>query len=116
MNTQEMIEAIRANYPPENYSELRYALEHCLALLEAEAEGRLIVLPCKVGDTVFWVVNLNDPESIVRDEVVDIIIEANGVVRLVLPNLSVEPTITNEHLFFTRAKAEAVLKEVDNAR
>ena len=24
-------------------------------LMEAEAEGRLLVLPCKVGDTVYWI-------------------------------------------------------------
>lgn len=29
-------------------------MDHCLDLLEAEADDRLIILPCKVGDTV-WV-------------------------------------------------------------
>ena len=53
MNTQEMIETIRSNYPPENYSMLREALDHCLTLLDAEAEDRLLILPCKIGDTVF---------------------------------------------------------------
>lgn len=50
MNTQEMIEAVLYNYeqsvyPWENYSGLRASLDHCLTLLKAEAEGRLLVLP-----------------------------------------------------------------------
>lgn len=48
-----MIEAIQSNYPPEKYSELRAALDHCLALLAAEAESRLQILPCKVDTRVY---------------------------------------------------------------
>lgn len=53
MNTQEMIEAIKSNYPPEKYSELRESLDHCLTLLKAKSEGRLLILPCKVGTRVY---------------------------------------------------------------
>ena len=32
-------------------------IDHIRDLLQAEKEGRLVVLPCKVGDTVYWLHN-----------------------------------------------------------
>ena len=39
-----------------------------VALMEADKDGRLVVLPCKVGDTVYRIVRDADPH-ITRDEV-----------------------------------------------
>jgi hypothetical protein len=38
MNYKEAIEAIKKNYPPENYSLLREALDIAITLLEKESE------------------------------------------------------------------------------
>ena len=43
---QQMIETIRSNYPPENYSMLREALDYCLGLLEAETTMGNGLKPC----------------------------------------------------------------------
>lgn len=32
-------------------------IDHLLELKKAEQDGRLVVLPCKVGDTVYWLHN-----------------------------------------------------------
>lgn len=56
LTPEEMIQAIKSNYPDASrYSMLCEALIHALELLQAESEGRLIILPCKVGDTVYAV-------------------------------------------------------------
>ena len=56
MDPLEMIEAIKANYPPENYMQLREALDHCTDLLAAEASGRMLLLPCKMDERIYTVV------------------------------------------------------------
>ena len=35
----------------------KYCIDHIRDLLHAEQDGRLVVLPCKVGDTVYWLHN-----------------------------------------------------------
>lgn len=40
----EMIDAIKKNYPPPRYSMLREALDHAIDLMKAESEGGLLVL------------------------------------------------------------------------
>ena len=115
MNTQEMIEAIRLNYPPENYSMLREALDHCLALLEAEAEGRLLILPCKVGDTVFAI---KDRRIYIVDVIGFRVHEWTGLYVLLLfdsrkTNGSYEFRIEEfgKTVFLSREEAEATIPE-----
>ena len=38
-------------------------VEHALDLLKAEQEGRLVVLPCKIGDTLYMIVKKPIPEK-----------------------------------------------------
>jgi len=42
---------------PEEIKNLKNGIipDHWAELFKAECEGRLIVLPCKVGDTVYWI-------------------------------------------------------------
>ena len=42
MTNQEAIETIEANYPPENYSMLRAALDMALSLLEKQESQKII--------------------------------------------------------------------------
>ena len=37
-----------------NYEDTGFEPEHISELLQAENDGRLVVLPCKVGDAVYW--------------------------------------------------------------
>lgn len=34
-----------------------YDLDHLRELVEADKDGRCVVLPCKVGDKVYWIVD-----------------------------------------------------------
>ena len=56
---------------PEEIAELTKSLlvgmnkrNRAMELLQAESEGRLIVLPCKVGDTVYEITNLSGDDAI----------------------------------------------------
>ena len=104
MKTKEMIEAIRSNYPPENYSELREALDHCLTLLKAESEGRLLILPCKVGDTVWKIVRHRVDVSGYRMEW-----EWETCIEAVKFSIGVFEAI-GKTVFLTREEAEAALR------
>lgn len=56
MTNQEVIETIKANYPPENYSMLREALDIAIALLKSQ-EPRVVTLEevkTLNRDTVVW--------------------------------------------------------------
>lgn len=80
------------------------------AIMDAEREGRLLILPCKVGDTVFWVPDMKKSDWIIEDTVIGFIVEENGRIRLMLPGLCMEPIYPQTHLFLTREEAEAALR------
>lgn len=46
---EEMIELLR-----ESFGSFHKSLSHAIDLLKAEADGRLMILPCKPGDTVYF--------------------------------------------------------------
>lgn len=62
LTVNEMIDAIKKNYPPPQYSMLMEALDHASELMKAEAQGRLVVLPCKVGTPIYWI-NFNQHDG-----------------------------------------------------
>ncbi len=81
-------------------------------LMNADAEGRLIVLPCKVGDTVYW----NTGIEIKQAPVIDYVIDSMMQLRLNLPTLGICPVYPYPgHIFLTREEAEAALGRADNA-
>lgn len=53
MNNQEAIEVLKSNYPPDNYTMLREALDVSIKLLEAEKDGRVVVLPKEAHQPMF---------------------------------------------------------------
>lgn len=116
LTVNEMIDAIKKNYPPPQYSMLMEALDHASKLMKAESEGRLVVLPCKVGDTLYEI-DLPEYGVIVCK-----------VMWMILKNdVSVQVEVTDGHglgsgycfelsdfgktVFRTREEAEAKLKE-----
>lgn len=96
--------------------EKKYA--HWKELEKAEAEGRLVVLPCTVGDTVYFrtyaknaTVDLGiQPHKVVTYRLGMVIEGSSGVPETVLPDYEFGRTV-----FLTREEAEAALKGESNA-
>lgn len=84
--------------------------KHIVDLLTAESQGRLVVLPCKVGDTVY----MPDPEKIIIPvRVQGIAITASGQTILHFGGYPVEYAWGNEvgkTIHLTHAEAEAALE------
>lgn len=78
-------------------------IEHMHDLLQAEKDGRLVVLPCKPWDKVYQTDGLNIYES----KVERIIFEAD--------NIAFSEDAIGRSIFLTREKAEAALKKMENA-
>ena len=73
--------------------------------------GQVVILPCKVGDMVYWFTGLDIWERTVQGFMSD----GDGLGwRLCLEDFT--PTINNDRLFYTRAEAEAKLKELRDER
>ena len=79
----------------------------------AEEEGRLVVLPCKVGDTV-W--TFYDDMSDVVDftvEKIQIEFDKNGKPYFLIDVMGFEEDCLGRTLFFDREEAEKALKEME---
>lgn len=79
----------------------------------AEEEGRLVALPCKVGDTV-W--TFYDDMSGVVDftvEKIQIEFDKNGKPYFLIDGMDFEEDCLGNTLFFDREKAEKALKEME---
>ena len=85
--------------------------KHVQDLLQAEKEGRMVLLPCKVGDTV-WVIWGKDVIYYIVDR---IHILANNQVQIrakhhVIDNVYLYPDMFGKTVFLTREEAEEALK------
>lgn len=76
---------------------------------DAEESGLLVRLPCKVGDTVYWVPDLSG-DIILTDTISAICLYRGNRLRVVLPKVDIEPIYPNAHLFLTREEAEKALE------
>lgn len=76
---------------------------------KAEAEGRLLILPCKVGDTV----SINTPSGATLQEVVDSILMPEFRTRTTggLRGLDFQWRDFGKTVFLTRAEAEAAIRK-----
>lgn len=103
--------------------EIEYRQDVCLwipedrfaEIINAEADGRLVVLPCKVGDTVYveWSDGLEYDKSVVEK----ISIGADGQARFLIPAYLHSHSASwyqtsdfGKTVFLTREEAEATLK------
>ena len=75
----------------------KYCIDHIRDLLHAEQDGRLVVLPCKVGDTVYQI----DAERVYESEVKWIIFDCDDI--------AFDERAIGESIFLTREEAEAAL-------
>lgn len=100
-------------------AEVEYTIDkHFQELLSADAEGRLLVLPCKVGDTVYAVERFCDGASrdcgsfVSCEECDDYRQEiVQRRIGTVLQAVSVTEQF-NKTVFLTREEAEEKLREV----
>lgn len=80
-------------------------VEEFAELKQAKSDGRLVVLPCKVGDTIYRInANKRDQRYGVHEEqvtAVDVTVYINGIIRPL------------EYLFPDREAAEAALVEME---
>ena len=74
-------------------------LERAQELAQAEKDGRLVVLPCKVGDMVYQTNGLDIYESEVRKIVFD------------TDNIAFDESAIGKSIFLTREEADAALKK-----
>lgn len=74
-------------------------IDHLHDLLQAEQAGRLVVLPCKVGDTVYQI----DAERVYESEVKWIIFDCDDI--------AFDERAIGGSIFLTREEAEAALAQ-----
>ncbi len=94
-------------------------LERAQELAQAEKDGRLVVLPCKVGDTVY---EANKRGFVSIYEVISIHVSSYSIlvgwnlVDGIYSNLNgFEVSALGKTVFLTRAEAEAALKKREEA-
>lgn len=87
--------------------------ERCVELAEADKDGRLVVLPCKVGDTVFLV---GEYERSMHECTVEYFCIARGETSMLNidkssgQNFGTDLRAVGKYCFFSREEAEAALR------
>ena len=77
----------------------KYGIDHIWDIIQAEQAGRLVVLPCKVGDTVYQI----DAERVYESEVKWIIFDCDDI--------AFDERAIGGSIFLTREEAEAALAQ-----
>ena len=82
-------------------------------IAEADKDGRVVVLPCKVGDTVWRIIRDGEPH-ITRDDVRDMYFadDMTPCVELVGGRVTFTEKF-GKTVFLTRAEAERALQEME---
>ena len=91
-------------------------LKHIHELAEADKDGRVVVLPCKVGDTVWRIVRDREPH-ITRDEVRDMyfVDDMTPCIELVGRRVTFTEKF-GKTVFLSRAEAERALQEMEGKK
>ncbi len=90
------------------------APERLLELAQAEKDGRLVVLPCKIMDTIFMAVGRYGITGFEEDRCDGFFINREGVLQIKAQCYSGNHAtygLPGETVFLTREEAEAELKE-----
>lgn len=97
----------------EDIAELCGGVDRLREFAEADKDGRLVVLPCKVGDTVWRIVRDGEPH-ITRDEVRDMYFadDMTPCVELVGGRVTFTEKF-GKTVFLTREEAERALREME---
>ena len=100
----------------ETLSGCDYSISRMVELMKADVEGRVVVLPCRVGDTVWRIVRDGEPH-ITRDEVRDMCFADDMTLCVELVGGRV--TFTEKFgktVFLTREEAEKALQEMEGKK
>ena len=92
--------------------EQRVFYKNILRMVKADVEGRLLVLPCKVGDTVYEIIEETVPNRyfyIDEWKVQDVSVKA-------VKHADEWESYDYENLYFTREEAEAALERRRNRK
>ena len=76
-----------------------------------EEQGRLVILPCKVGDTLYRLVP-NLYREYVEIKIAQFVINKNGIYFITDKGVSWSADKIGKTVFLTKAEAEAKLKEL----
>lgn len=100
----------------EDIAELCGGFDRLRELAEADKDGRVVVLPCKVGDTVWRIVRDGEPH-ITRDEVRDMCFadDMTPCIELVGGRVTFTEKF-GKTVFLTREEAEKALQEMEGAK
>lgn len=80
---------------------------------QEESEGKLIHLPCKVGDTVYYITGLS--RKYVKSAIVnEIVINSKGISELFVSNDTVNFENSFDVFYLTREEAEKALEEQES--
>lgn len=95
-----------------------YSIERMAELMKADVEGRVVVLPCKVGDTVYFV----NAKQILEFAVVGYAVDETGISWVHSEHVdkigntnerTFSPDRFGKNTFFTREEAEKALQEME---
>lgn len=99
-------------------SECGYSISRMVELMCADKEGRVVVLPCKVGDTVYFV----NAKKILEFAVVGYAVDETGISWVYSEHVdktghtnerTFSPDRFGKNTFFTREEAEKALAEME---
>ena len=80
---------------------------------DLEEQGRLVILPCKVGDTLYRLVP-NLYREYVEIKIAQFVINKNGIYFTTDKGVSWSADKIGKTVFLTQAEAEQKLKEMEN--
>ena len=97
----------------ETLSGCGYSISRMVELMKADKEGRLVVLPCKVGDTVYFALL----GRIIEKQVFSIVSFSNST-RIYCGGTSeyFRPEDIGKTFFITREEAEKALQEMEGKK
>ena len=116
----ESVEALKLSMMGKAISEITefdgLPIDRLRELAEADKDGRVVVLPCKVGDTVWRIVRDGEPH-ITRDEVRDMYFadDMTPCVELVGGRVTFTEKF-GKTVFLSRAEAERALQEMEGKK
>ena len=98
-----------------------YSISRMVELMKADKDGRLVVLPCKVGDTVYFV----NAKQILEFAVVGYAVDETGISWVHSEHVdkigntnerTFSPDRFGKNTFFTREEAEKALQEMEDTK
>lgn len=105
----------------ETLSGCDYSISRMVELMKADKDGRVVVLPCKVGDTIYFV----NAKQILEFTVVGYAVDETGISWVHSEHVdkigntnerTFSPDRLGKNTFFTREEAEKALQEMEAAK